>query len=104
MIRIHITNRAGKTYDVEAEDGQPLMEVLRARSEVDAVCGGNCACATCHVHIDEAWLARVGSATPDEMALLDYSMEKRPTSRLSCQIPISAELDGLRLSVAQAEG
>ena len=104
MISIHVTNRRGQTYVAEASEGQPLMELLRERGDVDAVCGGNCACATCHVHIDEAWRERVGEATPDEMALLEYSMEKRPTSRLSCQVQVTQALDGLVLSVAEAEG
>ncbi|MBL6752585.1 MAG: 2Fe-2S iron-sulfur cluster binding domain-containing protein [Nevskia sp.] len=104
MIRIHVTNRAGQTYAAEAADGRPLMEVLRARGDVEALCGGNCVCATCHVHIDEAWRERVGEAGPDEMALLEYSMEKRPTSRLSCQVQVTQALDGLSLCVAPAEG
>lgn len=104
MIRIDVTNRAGRTYAVEAFDGQPLMEALRALGEVEALCGGSCACASCHVHIDEAWLERVGAASPDEQMLLEYSIEKRPTSRLSCQIQVTDALDGLRLSIAEAEG
>lgn len=104
MPQIHVTNRAGKTYTVEAASGQPLMEVLRERGDVEALCGGNAACATCHVHIDEAWAARVGPATPDERVLLDYSLEKRSTSRLSCQVQVDDALDGLVLRVAPAEG
>lgn len=104
MIRIRVTNRAGQEDEVEAEDGHPLMEALRARGDVEALCGGSCACATCHVHIDEAWCERVGEAGPDEMILLDYSMEKRPTSRLSCQVNVTEALDGLKLSIAQSEG
>lgn len=105
MIRIHVTNRGGKTYVAETEaDGQPLMHLLRDHGDVEALCDGNQACATCHVHIDDAWIDRVGTATPDEMALLEYSMENRPTSRLSCQIQLRDALDGLRLSVAAAEG
>lgn len=104
MISIQITNRRGHTYVAEASEGQPLMEVLRERGDVDAVCGGNCACATCHVHIEETWRERVGDASPDEMSLLGYSMEKRPSSRLSCQVQVTQALDGLILSVAQAEG
>lgn len=104
MISIHVTNRRGQTYVAEASEGQPLMEVLRERGDVDALCGGNCACATCHVHIGESWIGRVGEASPEEMALLEYSMELRPTSRLSCQMQVTPTMDGLVLSVAQAEG
>lgn len=104
MIRIHVTNRSGRAYVTEAADGQPLMQVLREHGDVEALCDGNHACATCHVHIDDAWIERVGLATPEEMDLLDYSIEKRPTSRLSCQVVLSKALDGLRLNVAQGEG
>lgn len=104
MIAIHVTNRRGQNYVAEASEGQPLMEALRDRGDVEASCGGNCGCATCHVHIDASWLGCVGEATPDEMALLDYSMEKRPTSRLSCQVQVTQAMNGLVLSVAQAEG
>ena len=104
MPSIHVTNRAGVSAVVEAASGQSLMEVLRARGEVEGACGGNCSCATCHVHVDEAWHARVGDPSADEQMLLDYSMEKRPTSRLACQIRVDETLDGLTLTVAAAEG
>lgn len=80
------------------------MDALRARGDVEALCGGNCACATCHVHVDESWRERVGVAGEDEQALLDFSMEKRSTSRLACQVRITERLDGLMLSIAPAEG
>ncbi|TDU31745.1 2Fe-2S ferredoxin [Panacagrimonas perspica] len=101
---IHVTNRKGVSSTLEAEVGVPLMEALREHGDVEALCGGNCACATCHVHIDERWIERVGSAGPDEMTLLDYSMEKRPTSRLSCQVQMVEAFDGLQLHIAASEG
>lgn len=100
MPRIHVTNRSGKTYTVDAPSGQPLMEVLRERGDIEAACGGNCACATCHVHIDAAWQERVGEPGADEITLLEYSLERCPGSRLSCQVPITDEFDGLVLHVA----
>jgi 2Fe-2S ferredoxin len=71
---------------------------------VEASCGGQCACATCHVFIDEAWMSHVGSASETELDLLDSSIERQPNSRLSCQILLSAELDGLSVTVAPPEG
>lgn len=104
MPTIHVTNRNGENYVIDTASGQSLMEALQERGDVEALCGGNCACATCHVHIDDAWCERVGAPTEDELALLEYSMERRPNSRLSCQIRIVDALDGLRLSIARAEG
>jgi ferredoxin, 2Fe-2S len=104
MPLIHVTPRAGSPYAVEAQSGQPLMEVLRARGDVEALCGGNCACATCHVHIAEDWRERVGPAGPDEAALLAFSLENAPGSRLSCQVQLTEALNGLRIRVAASEG
>lgn len=104
MPTIHVQDRAGKQATVEATVGEPLMDVLKVHGWVEALCGGNCACATCHVHIDGDWMARIGAPGADEQALLDYSMDRRPESRLSCQVRVEADLDGLRLCVAAAEG
>lgn len=71
---------------------------------MEAICDGNHACGTCHVHIDDAWIERVGMATLEELQLLDYSMEKRPSSRLSCQVQVTETLNGLSLRIAPAEG
>lgn len=67
---------------------------------IEGQCGGNRACATCHVHVDPAWLAVVGPPGADERDLIGLTDDPRPTSRLSCQIPISAKLDGLVLAAA----
>lgn len=101
---IHITPRKGPAYTVDADRDEVLMYTLRERGEVEAICGGEAACATCHVHIDPAWMERVGAPNDNELALLEYSLERRPGSRLSCQIRLTDTLDGLRLSVAAAEG
>jgi 2Fe-2S ferredoxin len=101
---IHVTDRAGRDYSVDAAIGTPLMEVLRERGDVEAICGGSAACATCHVHVDEAWTERVGPAGPDETNLLEYSLERRPTSRLSCQVEVRADFDGLKVRIAASEG
>ena len=62
---------------------------------IDADCGGACSCATCHVYVDEAWLDKVGGVNPTEDAMLSLTNERRANSRLSCQIPVTEELDGL---------
>lgn len=104
MPKIHITTRGGARVSVDAASGQTLMEILRSRGDTEAACGGQRACATCHVHIDDAWMAIVGEPEAEEAGLLEFSMEKKPNSRLSCQIHLSDALDGLALTVAAAEG
>ncbi len=104
MPLIHVTNRAGDSYSVDADTGLSLMDVLRERGDVEAICGGSCACATCHVHIEESWLTQVGAPESDEQALLEYSLERQPGSRLACQVRINNALDGLVLHVAASEG
>src|SRR5690348_11031420 len=90
----------GKTDRVEVADGESAMQAA-TRHGLDGIlaeCGGNAMCATCHVYVDESWLARLPARSDDEDALLDgAAAERRPTSRLSCQIRIAPELDGLVL-------
>jgi 2Fe-2S ferredoxin len=91
---------------VEADIGLSVMEVAK-RNDVDGIdadCGGNCACATCHVYVDEAWVGRVGPPGAGEEGLLECVLEPKSTSRLSCQITLSAELDGLLLSLPERQG
>lgn len=89
----------------DAEVGHTLMEVAKAHG-IEGVmgdCGGGCACATCHVYVDEAWRAKVGEADEIESEMLDMvSNIVRPGSRLSCQINLTEELDGLIVAVAPA--
>lgn len=102
MPRISIVDRAGAERPVEAEQGHSLMEVIRDAGFDDllALCGGCCSCATCHVFIDPQWIDRVGRPSADEDDLLDSSLHKAPTSRLSCQVVVSDALDGLRVTIA----
>ncbi len=104
MPTLKITPRSGDQISVEAATGQTLMEVLRERGDVEALCGGQCACATCHVHIDATWMSIVGEPGETETELLGFSMEKQQNSRLSCQIHLSDAMDGLTLAIAAAEG
>ncbi|MBR0714144.1 2Fe-2S iron-sulfur cluster-binding protein [Bradyrhizobium liaoningense] len=90
----------GKSDRVETSDGDSAMQAA-TRYGLDGIlaeCGGNAMCATCHVYVDHGWLARLPDMADDEDALLDgVAAERRPTSRLSCQIKITPELDGLVL-------
>ena len=102
MPRLSIVTRAGAEREVEAKAGWSVMENIRDNGfdELLALCGGCCSCATCHVHVDPGWFARVGPRGADEDDLLDTSDHKIETSRLSCQIVFTPELDGLRVTIA----
>jgi 2Fe-2S ferredoxin len=102
MPKITFIDPDGVSYTVEAEIGATVMETAM-RNEVPGIiasCGGSCACATCHVHVDEAWMALVGERSGEEEDMLDSAIDVGPTSRLSCQILVVEELDGLKVTVA----
>jgi 2Fe-2S ferredoxin len=102
---IHVTTREGEQRPVDATSGRSLMENLRdgGIDEILALCGGNCSCATCHVHVAQEWLDRLPPMSADEDDLLESSDDRRPDSRLSCQIPVTDALDGLSVTVAAAD-
>ena len=97
MPKITYIDSAGQTYAVDGTVGQTVMETAIKHNVpgIVAECGGACSCATCHVYVDEAWREKVGSPTPMEEDMLDFGFDVRPNSRLSCQIKVSDELDGL---------
>ncbi len=105
MAVIHVTNRAGKTHTIPAKAGYTVMEILRdANMDVEAICGGCCSCATCHVLIDQAWMAKAGNRSADEAELVEQTRSfKESASRLSCQIKFTEALDGLTLTVAPGD-
>lgn len=82
---------------IEGDVGQSVMEIAKrgAVEGIVAECGGSCACATCHVYVDDSWRERAGPPSPDESDMLDFAYDRRPESRLSCQIRLRPELDGL---------
>jgi 2Fe-2S ferredoxin len=106
MPKIVFTQPDGKRREVEAPLGITLMEVARqnAVAGVVAQCGGACACATCHVYVDPAWLKKLGPREEMEDAMLESAWEPRDNSRLSCQIHITAEMDGLQVTVPAYQG
>jgi 2Fe-2S ferredoxin len=96
----------GSKHAVDANPGYTLMEaaIWNDVPGIDAECGGNCACATCHVFIAENWMDRVPPANDLERELLEALESCQPTSRLSCQIKIAPALDGLVVSVPDVQG
>ena len=102
MATITVISRNGEGREVQAEPGLSLMEVIRDNGfdELLALCGGCCSCATCHVHVDPAFVDKLPKMGEDENDLLDSTEHRDATSRLSCQIPVSADLDGLIVTIA----
>jgi 2Fe-2S ferredoxin len=106
MGRVTYIQFDGTTHTLELADGTSLMEgaVAHGVRGIDGDCGGQCSCATCHVHVDEAWTQRVGPpASEAETELLQLAPEVQPDSRLSCQIKMRAELDGLIVHLPEAQ-
>ena len=102
MPKLIVTTREGETSEVEVGDGLTVMEAIRDNGfdELLALCGGCCSCATCHVHVDPSFAERLPEMSEDEDDLLESSDHRNESSRLSCQIPLTAELDGLRVTIA----
>ena len=97
MPKITYIDSADNARTIDAEVGSTVMETAIKNDVpgIEAECGGACACATCHVYVDEAWREKVGGPSPMEEDMLDFGYDVRPNSRLSCQIKVSDELDGL---------
>jgi 2Fe-2S ferredoxin len=97
MAKITFIDSAGTVRTVDGETGSTVMEtaIKNGVPEIEAECGGACACSTCHLYIDEAWREKVGEPSPMETDMLDFAFEVKPNSRLSCQIKVTDELDGL---------
>ena len=105
MPKLIVTTRSGETSTIDTIDGLTVMEAIRDNGfdELLALCGGCCSCATCHVHVDPEFAGLLPPMTEDENDLLDSSDDRDETSRLSCQIPFSDELDGLKVRIAEED-
>jgi 2Fe-2S ferredoxin len=101
-LKLHFVELSGNTLSVEATAGSSVMEaaVNYGVAGIDALCGGACACATCHVYIDPQWMALVGPPGTGEAGLLEEADFPRPESRLACQIRLTEDLNELRVTVA----
>ena len=105
MTKLTIVAFDGTPHELDVSNGSTVMEnaVRNSIPGIDAECGGACACATCHVYVDDAWSAVVGPPEAMEEDMLDFAYDVRPTSRLSCQIKMSDALDGLVVHVPERQ-
>ena len=105
MTQITFIDAQGVARTVAAEDGSTLMEtaIRNAIPGIEAECGGACACATCHVYVDPEWQDRLPAPQTMEEDMLDFAYDVRPQSRLSCQIRIKPELDGLVVTTPERQ-
>ncbi|MEJ8574383.1 2Fe-2S iron-sulfur cluster-binding protein [Microbaculum marinum] len=106
MPKITYIEHNGTVHEVDGEVGSTVMETAIRNSVpgIEAECGGALACATCHVYVREDWFEKTGGPSEMEEDMLDFAFEVRPTSRLSCQIKVSEELDGLTVDVPERQG
>jgi len=105
MVQITFIDTAGTARTVEGEVGSTVMEtaIKNGVPGIEAECGGACACSTCHVYIEEAWREKVGEPSPMETDMLDFAYDVRPSSRLSCQIKVREDLDGLTVTTPERQ-
>jgi len=100
-MKLIVTDREGKEHTIQGRADWTAMEVIRdANLPLAAECGGACACATCHVYVDDAWLAKLPEQQQQEIEMLDFGVAVQENSRLSCQIKMTDELDGLKVTLA----
>ncbi len=105
MAKITYIEHDGKEHVIDVKTGLTVMEgaVKNNVPGIDADCGGACACATCHVYVDEAWLAKTGDKSAMEESMLDFAENVEGNSRLSCQIKVSDDLDGLVVRLPESQ-
>ena len=105
MPKITIIEFSGKEHHLEAESGKSVMQAAidGLVPGIMADCGGSCSCATCHCYVDEAWVARLPGVESAERDMLECALETRDNSRLSCQIRVTAQCDGLVVRLPQSQ-
>ena len=106
MTKITYKDFQGNSKTIEVENGLTVMEgaIQNNIPGIDADCGGSMACATCHVYVEEKWLNKIQKAEEAEEDMIDMAFEPKKNSRLSCQIIVSDELDGLTVNIPSKQG
>ena len=101
-MKIYVTDPDGVEHALDAVEGWRVMEIIRDHGlPIKAECGGCCACATCHVYVDEEWLTKIPEMREDEEEMLDEAFDVQDNSRLSCQIIMDDGLDGLKVRLVE---
>ena len=98
---IKVKDREGEVHELKAEIGSTIMEIIRdAGLDIEAACGGCCACATCHLYVDKDWFSKLSAKEDDEESMLDQAFNVNDNSRLGCQIEFNEALDGIKVELA----
>ena len=101
MTKLTVKDQEGNVQELSADIGLTLMEIIRdAGMDIEAACGGCCACATCHLYIDKDWLSKLSVKEDDEESMLDQAFNVKDNSRLGCQIEFNERLDGIKVELA----
>ena len=101
MTKIIVKDRQGNIQELTADNGLTLMEIIRdAGMDIEAACGGCCACATCHLYVDKDWFSKLPAREDDEESMLDQTFNLKVNSRLGCQIEFNDGLDGIKVELA----
>ena len=101
MTKIIVKDRQGNIQELSADIGLTLMEIIRdAGMDIEAACGGCCACATCHLYVDNDWLSKLNAKEDDEESMLDQAFNVKDNSRLGCQIEFNEKLDEIKVELA----
>jgi len=103
-MRVQVTQRDGQVRQINAREGEPLMQALsEADMGVEAICGGCLSCATCHIYVDGSSRFQLQTAEEPEVELVSGLLHAQPNSRLSCQIEVTPEIEGLEITIAPPE-
>ncbi len=102
-VKLIVTDREGTEHEIEANIGMTLKDVILQSLKLEHFgdCGGCCACATCHVYVDESYLDKLNTMDEDEVDMIEMSDDQRSNSRLGCQVPVTNEMNNMKLEIAK---
>ena len=102
MGKVNVKDREGKIHPLQSDYGMTLMEIIRdAGLDIEAACGGCCACATCHIYVEKEWLPKLENILSEEESMLDQAFNVEKNSRLACQIEFNEKIDGINIELAK---
>ncbi len=106
MVKVVYVEHSGEETELQVQEGWSLMQAAVAHGVegIEAECGGSCCCATCHCYVDNDYLEKLEAPNDNELAMLDYSVaERKPNSRLACQVKVTPEMDGIVVQLPEAQ-